>query len=101
MRTDVLLDVNWEGRETEDGNTIYGWHLGTVCVKETQLDDGELRYEVYVAHQPGDVVVHWSVFATLEKARARHDQLIVQLREVGEHGLFARQFESRSELPPQ
>jgi len=101
-RTDVLLDVNWEGRETESGNVIYGWHLGTVCIAETIVDDGSIRYEVFVSHPQGEdvapIVLHWSVLSTREKAEQRHGILVRQLWEAGEHGLFARQLESRSEL---
>lgn len=93
-RTDVLLDVNWEGRETESGNVIYGWHLGTVCVEETVIDDFS-RHEVYVSHldaDGGSVVLHWAVFDTRDEAMLRHDALVKELKEVGEHGMFARQF---------
>lgn len=100
-RTDVLLDVNWEGRETETGTVIYGWHLGTVCVKETALEDGT-RYEVYVTHQQknddgDDVVLHWSVLSTRERAMKQHDKLVRELKELGEHGVFARPFMSQAE----
>jgi hypothetical protein len=101
-RTDVLLDVNWEGRETETGTVIYGWHLGTVCVSESTTEDGK-RFEVYVTHhqqnEEGDqVVLHWSVLSTLERAMKRHDDLVRELKELGEFGLFARPFISEDEL---
>jgi len=100
-RTDVLLDVNWHGRETESGNVIYGWHLGSVCVIETVIDDFS-RLEVYVSHpdpesEAGAIVLHWAVFDTRAEAMQRHDVLVKELREVGEHGMYARLFESVSE----
>lgn len=97
MRTEVTIDVNWEGREDELGNVVYGWHLGTVCVVETALET-MTRYEVYMSHpQPDEsvVVMNWSAFGTREQAIERHDLLVSQLKELGEHGLYARRFESR------
>jgi hypothetical protein len=95
-RTDILQDVDWRGVETERGNTLYGWHLGTVWFCEHDLEDGK-RFEVYVSHPQPDgsaVVAHWRAFTVRELAEARRAALILQLREVGEHGLFARQLES-------